>query len=194
MAIHGWYFAWWLLDVLVLSIFIAVFEIFFEKDNGWASGLSQHGLGKRLWQGTTFVRLFEKPYITVYHLTMFGAIVPLILVGQYWIVRVFLVSHAFAMHDIGILTIWQVGSVRFMPLFSIIAAWLAISTIEDFMWFALNWYYPTSLQDLFSGRIWWHTRWIALGKIKVPRFYISTLVIAAVFLYASTHIARIAGA
>jgi len=183
---HLSYFGGWLADVLVLSVALALFEISLEKDQGWASGLSREGLGKQLWQGSAFARLLEKPYITVYHLLVFGVIVPLILAGQCWIVRAFWVNRTADMRDAGLLTVWQVGSVNFVPLFSSIAAWLAISTIEDFLWFALNWHYLTSMQDLFSGNIWWHTRWIAFGKIKLPRFYASALILAGIFLCVSS--------
>ncbi len=183
------YFGGWLADVLVLSIALVLFEISLEKNQGWASGLSRDGLGKRLLQGSSIARLLEKPYITVYHLLMFGVIVPLILAGQCWIIRAFWVSRTAGMRDAAWLAVWQVGAVSFVPLFSSIAAWLAISTTEDFLWFALNWHYPTSRQDLLSGNIWWHTRWVAFGKIKLPRCYISALILAGVFLWVSTHIA-----
>jgi hypothetical protein len=180
------YFGGWLADVLALSFALALFEISLEKDQGWASGLSREGLGKPLLQGSPLARLFEKPYITVYHLLMFGVIVPLILAGQCWIIRACWVSRTGAIRDLGLLTVWQVGPVNFVPLLSSIAAWLAISTTEDFLWFALNWHYPTSRQDLLAGNIWWHTRWIAIGKIKLPRCYISALILAGFFFWVSS--------
>jgi hypothetical protein len=36
-----------------------------------------------------------------------------------------------------------------------------------------------------SGNIWWHTRWLTLGSIKLPRFYVTTPVVAVAFLVAS---------
>ena len=61
---------------------------------------------------------------------------------------------------------------------------------EDFLWFALNWYYPESLQDLLAGDIWWHTQWVQMGHIKLPRFYIFTPVLVCIFLTASAYITR----
>jgi hypothetical protein len=69
--------------------------------------------------------------------------------------------------------------------FSIIAAWLAICTMEDFLWFALNWYYPGSLNDLFAGKVWWHTQWIRVGAVKLPRCYLVASLLSAVLLAAS---------
>jgi hypothetical protein len=83
---------------------------------------------------------------------------------------------------------WHAGSIWFVPLLSSIAAWLAICTVEDFLWFALNWYYPTSLHDLLSGKIWWHTRWVEIGRIKLPRCYVSALLLSCAFLAADTYV------
>jgi hypothetical protein len=112
-------------------------EIILEKKQGWASGLSQNGIGKRLFRGKLFVRLIEKPYITVYHLLMVGGVIPLTLgiecsiIRRLWVDRSFMVCHS------ALLTVWQAGSVRFLPLFSCIAAWLTICATEDFLWFGL---------------------------------------------------------
>jgi hypothetical protein len=69
---------------------------------------------------------------------------------------------------------------------------LAICVFEDFLWFALNWYYPSSLTDLFAGDIWWHTRWVPVGpSVKLPRFYISVGAIALCFLAISVALSAI---
>jgi hypothetical protein len=188
------YYGLWLLNVALVSCAIALFEIVLEKDHGWASGLAQSGLARPLWQGSSLARLLEKPYVTVYHLLLFGAVVPLILAGQCWIIRALWITRAAGVRDAGILTVWRMGSVRFVPLLSGIAAWLAIFALEDFLWFALNWHYPSSMYDLLSGRIWWHTRWITLGRIKLPRFYLPTLLLACIFLYGSVRPAANASA
>src|ERR1700726_3250961 len=145
------YLCCWLIDVFIFSAALALFEIVLERDEGWASGLSQNRLGRRLWQGSLFVHLLEKPYLTAYHLLMFDVVVPLILTAQCALIRLLWVSRTSIVRNSGILMIWQVGSADFSPLFACIAAWLAICTIEDFLWFALNWYYPESLRDLLSG-------------------------------------------
>jgi len=58
---------------------------------------------------------------------------------------------------------------------------------EDFLWFALNWFYPGSLKDLLSGNVWWHSRWVSLGATKLPRFYLSLPLLSALFLFASVY-------
>ena len=58
--------------------------------------------------------------------------------------------------------------------------WLLLCVVEDFLWFALNWYYPGSLRELIAGRIWWHTRWWRIGSIKLPGFYVWGLAVSAV--------------
>jgi hypothetical protein len=136
-----------------------LFEKALEKRKGWASGLNPDGLGRQLWRGSFLACLVEKPYITVYHLLMFGGVLPAILFIQCSLVRLLSVGDNFTVRY-QILAIWHVGSVHFVPLYSCLAAWLAIGTTEDVLWFALNWYYPKSLEDLVSGNIWWHTRWI----------------------------------
>lgn len=181
------YLGLWSLNVLLVSSAIALFEINLEKDHGWASGLAQSGLGRRLWKDSVLARMIEKPYVTVYHLVLFGVIVPLILIGQYSIFRDLWITSRSEVIDGGVLTAWQVGSLHFTPLLSGIAAWFAITTVEDFLWFALNWHYPSSLADLLAGRIWWHTRWVTIGKIKLPRFYVGTVVLSGVFLCGSIH-------
>lgn len=169
-------FAFWTVDVTLLSSALAVFEIVLERDRGWASALDERGWGRKLLAGNPLVRLIaDKPYVTSYHLLVFGTILPIVLWTQYQIG----VSLGFGA---------ALGSghaiADSMFLFS---ALLAICVFEDFLWFALNWYYPRSLSDLLTGNIWWHTEWIPLGRsVKLPRFYISVgsaalLVLAASF-------------
>jgi hypothetical protein len=79
----------------------------------------------------------------------------------------------------------RVGGVGLIPLLFLTAAWFSILVVEDALWFLLNWYYPKSMEDLLSGNIWWHTRWLTLGSIKLPRFYVTTPIVAVAFLVAS---------
>jgi hypothetical protein len=185
------YLACWLADVVALSSALALFEIVLERGQGWASGLSQRGLGKRLWEGSLFVRLLEKPYITVYHLLIFGLVVPLILLIECWVIRLWWARSPLPARGVPVLSVWAVGSVRFSPLLSAAAAWLAVSTLEDFLWFAFNWHYPGGLRRLLSGEVWWHTRWVSFRGAKLPRFYVTVPLIALALLWASTYLARI---
>lgn len=170
----------WVTGVTLLSAALALVEIVIEKDRGWASSLNALGWGKKLLAGTPVVRWIDKPYITSYHLLVFGTLLPIVLWNQYRIgVLVGFVSSGRTDHPIA----------HLLFLFS---EFLAICVFEDFLWFALNWYYPSSLTDLFAGDIWWHTRWVPVGpSVKLPRFYISVGAIALCFLAISVALSAI---
>lgn len=163
----------WVTDVTLLSAVVALIEIVIEKDRGWASAFNERGWGKKLLAGTTVMRWIDKPYVTSYHLLMFGALVPMALGTQYRIG---------ALAGFGSRGSGAPGA----DLLFLFSAFLAICVVEDFLWFALNWYYPSSLSDLFAGEIWWHTEWVPVGRsVKLPRIYLSVGVLALCLLAAS---------
>ena len=169
----------WVTDVTVLSALLALIEIVIEKDRGWASTLNERGWGRKLLAGTAVVRWIDKPYITSYHLLVFGALLPSVLWAQY---------------RPGVLTGFgsaSRGGAPIADLLFLFSAFLTICVLEDFLWFALNWYYPSSLTDLLAGDIWWHTGWIPLGpSLKLPRFYLSVGGIALCLLATSFVLSR----
>lgn len=59
----------------------------------------------------------------------------------------------------------------------ILAVFLILTVLEDFFWFVFNPYY--GIKKFKEGKIWWHKNWIG----PVPSYYVSNLVIAAIFLY-----------
>ncbi|HTV13775.1 MAG TPA: hypothetical protein VME68_03605 [Acidobacteriaceae bacterium] len=154
--------ALWVADVTVLSAILAVVEIVMERDRGWASTFDERGLGRKLFAGNLLVRWIDKPYVTAYHLLVFGGLLPGVLWTQY---------------SIGVLSGFHgapAGSHSLAAFVYFLSAYLTICIFEDFLWFALNWYYPRSLTDLLAGRIWWHTDWVGVGAgVKVPRCYLS---------------------
>ena len=131
-------------------------------------------LGQEAFGGTAVARWIDKPYITSYHLLVFGALLPSVLWAQ---------------GRVGVLTGFEPASRAGIPIANFLfffSAFLAICVLEDFLWFALNWYYPRSLTDLLAGEIWWHTSWIPLGpSVKLPRVYLSVGGIALCLLAAS---------
>jgi hypothetical protein len=171
--------AMWAADVTVLSLILALIEIVLEKDQGWASTLNQRGWGRKFLEGTPLVRWIDKPYVTAYHLLVFGALLPIALWTQYRIgVLAAFGSTAHTSHAVA----------DGLFLFS---AYLAICVFEDFLWFALNWYYPSSLTDLLAGEIWWHTGWVAVGRAaRLPRVYLSVGAIALGLLAVSLALAK----
>jgi hypothetical protein len=179
---------YWCINVLILSFALAIFEIVVEKENGWASGWNPRGAGRKLFSGSLVAEVCEKPYLTAYHLFVYVLIIPLILGGELLLMK----SLGTGQPVFSRLTaspanhfVMNIGGVALIPILFLIAAWLSILVVEDLLWFLLNWYYPTSMSDLFSGKIWWHTRWLRLGPIKLPRFYVTTLIVAASLLGAS---------
>jgi hypothetical protein len=171
--------ALWAADVTLLSAILALIEIVIEKDRGWASTMNERGLGKKLLTGSTVLQWIDKPYVTAYHLLVFGALLPSVLWTQYRIG--ILAGFGFAPHP-G----YPIADAIFL-----FSAFLAICVFEDFLWFALNWYYPSSLTDLLAGNIWWHTGWIPLSSsVKLPRFYISIGAIALCLLAISVAVPR----
>ncbi|HVT98771.1 MAG TPA: hypothetical protein VHE33_14805 [Acidobacteriaceae bacterium] len=154
--------AFWVTDVTVLSSVLALIEIVIEKDRGWASAFDEVGWGRKLLAGTAVVRWIDKPYVTSYHFLVFGALLPIVLWAQY---------------RIGIVHRFAASSHSDHPIADLLfffSAFLAICILEDFLWFVLNWHYPSSLTDLLAGDVWWHTRWIPLGpSVKLPRCYVS---------------------
>ncbi|MFP5230305.1 MAG: hypothetical protein ACLGXA_22040 [Acidobacteriota bacterium] len=169
----------WVADITVLGAILALIEIVMERERGWASAFDERGLGRKLLAGNPVVRWIDKPYVTAYHVLVFGALLPGVLWTQY---------------RIGVLAGFDFGSgpwhsvAAFLYFFS---AFLTICVFEDFLWFALNWYYPRSLTDLLAGNIWWHTDWVQLGPaVKLPRCYLSVGAIALILLLLSFALAK----
>jgi len=178
----------WCGNVLVVSLALAIFEIVLERHNGWGSGLNPSGWGRKLFGESIISQICEKPYFTVYHLFTFLFIVPVLLVGELLLVNSLEIGHpVYSYLFLGSKPhfVMQVGEVRLIPLLFLTAGWLSILVVEDVLWFALNWHYPKSWAELLSGNIWWHTRWLNFGSIKLPRFYVTTQLLASAFLMAS---------
>jgi len=180
----------WGLNVLVVSFVLALFEILLEKNNGWASKLNPCGWGKKVLEGNIVSRICEKPFLTVYHIFIFLIVVPSALAAEYLAVKWSGIGTSVYLGALGrprSCLVMQVGNARVMPLLYAASVWFGIVFVEDFLWFRMNWHYPKSMQDLLSGKIWWHTQWITLGSIKLPRFYISSFLAAMALLFASSY-------
>lgn len=175
-----WITLFWLADIVVLSLGLAIFEILLERQYGWGGRLNTQGWGRRLFAGTFVSELAEKSYLTVYHVFTFVFVMPAILYAQFVLLKFLGVCQPVAGH-----LLMQVEGVRFAPFMCFLSIWFAILVVEDALWFALNWYYPESWKDLLAGNIWWHTRWVRLGRIKLPRFYLTTPLAAVALLLLS---------
>lgn len=169
----------WGTNVALLSATLALIEIAIEKDRGWASSLNELGWGRKLLAGTSAVRWIDKPYVTSYHLLVFGALLPMALWMQYQIGIL-----------VGAVAAFRIDQLPAVLLF-LFSQFLAICVVEDFLWFALNWHYPDSLNDLFAGEVWWHTRWIPMGSsVRLPRCYFSVGALAICLLVISVVLSK----
>jgi hypothetical protein len=178
----------WLLNILVLSLVLAVFEVVLEKKNGWGSGLNSLVWGRRMFEGTMISRICEKPYFTVYHVFMFLLVVPTALTAEYAATRLLGIcqaAHSAFFGASSACVVTTAGGQRVVPVLFAASTWLALIAVEDFLWFGLNWFYPGSMRALLSGEIWWHQRWVSFGPVKLPRFYLSSVVGSVVLLFAS---------
>ncbi|MDP2676358.1 MAG: hypothetical protein Q8O83_01595 [bacterium] len=142
-------------NILVFAIPIAILEILIEKDKGWGAGLPKNKWYGRIIGENNFVtkvmaRVLGVPYFFGYAVLMYLFLLPLILLAEH-----FLLLHNFLL---------------------IMAIYIAITVIEDFSWFVLNWNFP-ALSELLKGpqgSIWWHKRWLkVVNGYYLPRSYLA---------------------
>jgi hypothetical protein len=144
-------------NLIVLCFAIAIFEVWVEKDQGWAQGMSPFWK-KPYFGGTIIAKIGDKDFFTRYHVIAFVIVVPAFLIGEhYWF--------------------------RF-PWLIVVATWIGITVIEDFLWFLINPYFPawTELLKGPHGKIWWHRSWTKFGSIYLPRYYFPSLGLMVVLL------------
>lgn len=160
-------------NVLVLAIPLAFFEIWLENfKSGWDGEFTDPFWGRKIrwrWMNT----LFEKAYVTPYHLVMFGAVIPGITFLEYWIFHILSGGSWLIMSFRGITIV--------APIY-IVAVWIGNAVVEDFFWFAFNsWFkfrFPDALDKLFRGEFKWHTKWVRVTRSAVlPRFYFTAPVV-----------------
>jgi len=135
----------YILNILLIALPLAIFEIIIEPSGGWGSSWPKHKwYAKPFAPKNKIIKLFVK-IINVesplnYHLFVFGLIIPIIiLVEHFYLTKNILLS---------------------------IACIIAILVFEDFLWFLLNWRFD-SLKQLLKGpkgSIWWHKSWVKIGK------------------------------
>ena len=163
-----------LLNVLIISIPVALFEIWIEKEKGWGAGLPKdrwYGavIGEKSVVMKNVARSIGVPYFFGYAIFMYFLLIPAILILEYLLY----IPH---------------------PLF-LVAVYVAILAIEDFSWFVLNPYF-NSLRELLKGpygSIWWHKRWIPISSSKyLPASYFLSAISVSVLLliYFYSEIAR----
>ncbi len=117
----------------------------------------------------------EKAYISVYHLVMFGGVLPTIYIVEY-----FLFAHLARHHG----WILSFEGITVVPVIYLLAVWMGANVLEDFLYFFLNWHFPNALRRFFKGEMNWHTKYIQITATKkLPRFYLTTPIwIATLFV------------
>jgi hypothetical protein len=174
-------------NLLFFAIPLALFEIWLENfKSGWDGEFIHPFWGKKIYWGW-MLKVFQKRYVTPYHLIMFGVIIPLITLTEYLMLH-FLDGSRWIVVSFGKVTIIP-------PLF-ILALWLGNMVVEDFLWFALNtWFhfrFPDALHKLFKGEFKWHTQWVNIThNVMLPRFYLTTPIWIAILLAAEEILIRI---
>lgn len=180
-------------NVLAIAIPLACFEIWLERfKSGWCGEFFHPFWGRKIrWRW--LCRLFEKTYVTPYHLIMFGPVIMGISAVEYILLarvgRGWLIAAPFG--------------VTIVPPLFLTAVWAGNTVIEDFLYFALQRLmaalllkppFPDALERFFRGEFTWHTKWLRLGpRLSLPLFYFTTWYVVAALIAAERLIIRLAG-
>ena len=161
-------YTFYVLNILLFAIPLALFEISVEKAHGWGSGWSKDKwYAKSFLKGTkvgdflTKVTKLEPPLN--YHIILAYMVFPAVSLLEYFY-----------------------GS---RNIYLIIANLFGAILWADVTWFSCNWYFDSMTQLLKGpyGSIFWHKAWIRVYKqYYIPRAYIVWLVVSLVFLYLAT--------
>lgn len=153
----------YILNILLISLPIAIFEIAIEKRGGWGSSwLKDKWYAKPFKPDSKAVKLLIK-IVNIqsplnYHFVMFVLVIPSLFIVQYfyWTKDVLLLFSCF----------------------------FSVLVFEDFFWFLFNWHF-SSLKELLKGSdgsVWWHKSWVKIfGKYQLPKSYLSLIILSMVF-------------
>ncbi|MDE2031112.1 MAG: hypothetical protein KGI58_02540 [Patescibacteria group bacterium] len=161
-------YLFYILNILLIALPLAIFEIIIEKDHGWGSGWS-----KDKWYAKPFhsKSLFIRSIIKIlniesplyYHVLVFWVVLPIIFITEFF---------------------WLESNILLL-----ISSYIAVMIFEDFFWFLLNWNFD-SLRQLCNGpkgSIWWHKRWRKIYKnYYLPASYFPTLLLSIILLILSS--------
>lgn len=154
----------YILNILLIALPLAIFEICIEVGGGWGSSWPKHRWYAKPFIPENrivkfFVKIFNVESPLNYHLFMFGLIIPVIFLLQYFYFT--------------------------KNILLLISCFVAVLVFEDFLWFLLNWRFD-SLRQLLkgpNGSIWWHKGWIKVGKNKyLPISYFIMIPISIILL------------
>lgn len=152
------------INLLVIALPLALFEIVIEKGNGWGSGWNKDKwYSKQFFPNNPIVKFLTKLLKTelplISHFFIFSIFLPTIFILQYF----------FLTKDITLL----------------LASYVGVVVLEDLLWFLLNWYFDSFRQLLKgpNGSIWWHKRWLKISTTYyLPLSYIYGLSLSILLL------------
>jgi hypothetical protein len=158
-------------DVLIRAIPLGLFEVWLERfKSGWNGEFFDPFWGTKI-RIPLLNAIFEKDYVTPYHLIMFGPVYAGTSAIEW------LVLHTIDGRGWMIVSVF---GVKIVPVIWIVAVWLGNATVEDILWFVFNTYctrfkvrFPDALEKLFRGEFEWHTRWVLFhpGESVLPKFH-----------------------
>ena len=159
------HYIFYVLNILLFALPLALFEINLEKSQGWGGGFPRDKwYGKSSLKGTKIDKLLTK-------ITKFES--PL----NYHLVIMFL-----------FLAVFVTELILTRNIFLIISCFFGVNFFADIFWFSFNWHFH-SMKELLkgpNGSIGWHKSWLRIGeKYYIPKTYPIWLGLSIIFLILS---------
>lgn len=144
-------YLFYILNILLFALPLSLFEISLEKSHGWGGGLPKDKwIGKTSIKGTLADKVIRK--ITGFESPLNYHLLVMIVFNGFFIIEFFLASKNILL---------------------IAACYMGANFFADFFWFSFNWYFH-SMKELLKGpkgEIYWHKKWIKIGKYYIPKTY-----------------------
>lgn len=145
-------YTFYLLNILLFALPLALFEINLEKANGWGGAFPKDKwYGKSSLKGTKFGALLTK-------ITKLESPLNYHLLIMMLFLTVFLAELLWGQKNI----------------FLVLSCFFGVNFFADFSWFAFNWNFD-SLKQLLrgpKGSITWHKSWLKIGReLYIPSVY-----------------------
>jgi hypothetical protein len=141
----------YILNIFLFALPMALFEISIEKSKGWGGGFPKDKwYAKSSIKGTWIDKVITK--ITRFDSPLNYHIILMIIFHL-----IFILEYIFLSRNI----------------FLILACYLGVNFFADLFWFSFNWYFDSMRQLLKGpcGSISWHKSWIKIGKYYIPKTY-----------------------
>lgn len=156
-------YLFYILNIFLFAIPMALIEISIEKDKGWGGGFPKDTwYGKSLLRGTWIDKVITR-------ITKFESPLNFHLVVMSVFHVIFILEYVFLSRN----------------LFLILACYFGVNFFADLSWFSFNWYFDSLTQLLKGpkGSIGWHKSWVKIGKeTYIPTTYPMWFGISLLFL------------